>query len=163
MRDSPRDDRGTDKDVTGLWGERIAARHLIESGYKIIGRRIRSGRHGEIDIIVVRGNVLAFIEVKTRATEQYGRPGAAVDGAKKRTLCDAAAKWLRRAGYPDCIYRFDIIEVVGTEKGEGAPIVRHLEDAFRFPPRYRFPVRQGKSPVLRVSLFSRLCAIWRKD
>lgn len=122
---------------TGLWGERVAALWLSNGGYAIVGRRVRPDRHDEIDIIARKGNVLAFVEVKTRASEVFGRPSTAVDAVKRRALCRAAAAYLRQAGYPDLYYRLDIIEVVGRA-GDPAPVVRHIEDAFRFPPRYRF-------------------------
>ena len=127
----------TRNDETGIWGENVAALWLSDNGYSIVGRRIRPDRHDEIDIIARKDKVLAFIEVKTRASETFGRPAAAVTAAKKRALCRAAAAYLRRAKYPRFYYRFDIIEVIGRI-GDENPVVRHLEDTFRFPPRYRF-------------------------
>ena len=86
--------------------------------------------------------MLVFIEVKTRRSEQFGRPAAAVDARKRHSLCRAAAAYLRKAGYPDGSYRFDVVEVVG-EPDRSDPAVRHIEDAFRFDLRYRFPQRRG--------------------
>lgn len=128
----------------GLWGERIAAEHLIRDGWSIVGRRVRPGHRDEIDIIARKGGVLAFVEVKTRSSEAFGRPASAVGMAKRRNLCRAAAAYLRRANYPDVAYRFDIIEVVGTPDGEDQLVVRHVADAFRFPERYRFS-RRGRA------------------
>lgn len=122
---------------TGLWGERVAANWLSGNGYTIVGRRVRPNRHDEIDIVARKGNVLAFVEVKTRAGEAFGRPASAVNAAKKWALCRAAAAFLRQAAYPDLYYRLDIIEVVG-KVGDPNPVIRHLEDAFRFPLHYRF-------------------------
>ena len=122
---------------TGIWGENVAAVWLSNNGYTIVGRRVRPDKHDEIDIIAQKGNVLAFVEVKTRAGEAFGRPATAVNAAKKRALCRAAAAFLRRASYPDLYYRLDIIEVIGRT-GDPNPVVRHLEDAFRFPLHYRF-------------------------
>lgn len=127
----------TRNDETGIWGENVAAKQLSDNGYSILGRRVRPDRHDEIDIIARKENVLAFIEVKTRASEAFGRPFTAVTAAKKRALCRAAAAYLRRAKYPHLFYRFDVIEVIGRT-GDQNPVIRHLEDAFRFPPRYRF-------------------------
>lgn len=121
----------------GLWGERIAVDWLIAAGYEIVGRRVRPTRRDEIDIIARKGFVLAFVEVKTRANEIYGRPAAAVDAAKRKALCRAAAAYLRRASFPNLYYRLDIIEVVGRI-GDLNPVIRHIEDAFRFPLHYRF-------------------------
>lgn len=130
---------------TGLWGEDVAALSLSNNGYTIVGRRVRPNKHDEIDIVARKGNVLAFVEVKTRGSEAFGRPASAVDSAKRRALCRAAASFLRRAGYPDLCYRLDIIEVVGNQGGPN-PVVRHIEDAFRFPLRYRFSPRPGRRP-----------------
>lgn len=122
---------------TGLWGEQVAAVWLSNHGYAIVGRRVRPDRHDEIDIIARKGDVLAFVEVKTRASEFFGRPSVAVNAAKRRALCRAAAAYLRRVRYPNLYYRLDIVEVIG-HTGDPNPVVRHLEDAFRFPLHYRF-------------------------
>lgn len=122
---------------TGLWGERIAAASLAKNGYVIVGRRVRPDKHDEIDIIARKGPVLAFVEVKTRSGESFGRPFAAVNASKRRALCRAAAAFLRHAGYPNLYYRFDVVEVVGRV-GDATPTVRIIEDAFRFPTYYRF-------------------------
>ena len=124
----------------GRWGEQVAATWLARHGYDIIGRRVRSNRRDEIDLVARRGRQWVFVEVKTRRSEAFGRPAAAVDARKRHALCRAAAAYLRRAGYPEGCYRFDVIEVVGVP-GAGEPVVRQIEDAFRFEPRYRFPVR----------------------
>ena len=129
--------KSTKNAETGLWGERVAVEWLSAHGYSIVGRRVRPDRHDEIDIIVRKGDILAFVEVKTRASEFFGRPSSAVDARKRHALCRAAAAYLRRLRYPDLYYRLDIIEVIGRV-GDEHPEVRHLEDAFRFPPRYRF-------------------------
>lgn len=122
---------------TGLWGEQVAALWLSNHGYAIVGRRVRPDRHDEIDIIARKGDVLVFVEVKTRASEAFGRPFFAVGMAKRRALCRAAAAYLRRLRYPNLYYRLDVVEVIGRP-GDPAPTVRHIEDAFRFPLRYRF-------------------------
>jgi len=122
----------------GRWGEQVAAKWLKRQGYDIVGRRVRPNRRDEIDLVVRRGGQLVFVEVKTRRSEFFGRPVAAVDARKRHALCRAAAAYLRRTGYPRGCYRFDVVEVVG-EPGDDEPVVRQIEDAFRFPPRYRFP------------------------
>lgn len=124
----------------GRWGEQVAATWLARRGYDLVGRRVRPNRRDEIDLVARRGRQWVFVEVKTRRSEAFGRPAAAVDARKRHALCRAAAAYLRRAGYPEGCYRFDVIEVIG-EPGAGEPVVRQIEDAFRFEPRYRFPVR----------------------
>jgi len=115
----------------GVWGEGQAADRLRRDGWKILGRRVRPNRRDELDIIAARDGVLAFVEVKTRTDERVARPGASVKAAKRHALNRAARAYLRQAGFPDRIYRFDIVEVVGRPGG-APPEIRHHEDAFPF-------------------------------
>lgn len=121
----------------GLWGEDRAADHLRRDGWKILGRRVRPNRHDELDLVASRDGVLAFVEVKTRRNERFARPAAAVNASKRHALNRAARAYLRQAGYPDQIYRFDIIEVVGRPGDVPRPQIRHLENAFPFERRTR--------------------------
>ena len=134
--------RAPDSAKTGLWGERVAADWLAKAGYSIVGRRVRPAFHDEIDIVATKGRILAFVEVKARTSEVFERPASAVGREKRKTLCRAAAAYLRRAAYPNMAYRFDIIEVIGRPDSPAPPTIRHIPDAFRFPLRYRF-ARQG--------------------
>ncbi len=79
----------------GRWGERQARRMLAAKGYRILGRRVRVGRRGELDIVARNGDTLVFVEVKTRRNEDFGRPIDAVDRAKQRRLSRAALGYLR--------------------------------------------------------------------
>ncbi len=123
----------------GSWGEDQAVSWLRRHGFAILGRNVRPGRHGELDIVARMNDTIVFVEVKTRRDEYFGRPAAAVNPRQRQSLCRTAAAYLRRRGYPRQYYRFDIIEVLG-QPGDPAPEIRHIEDAFRFPPRYRFPM-----------------------
>jgi Predicted endonuclease distantly related to archaeal Holliday junction resolvase len=126
--------------IVGQWGERLAVDFLKKDGFSIIGCNVRQNRHDEIDVIAQKGELLVFVEVKTRKAEEYGRPAMAVDQEKRHKLNRAAAAYLRKAKYPELFYRFDVIEVLG-EPEEGDPLeVRHLEDAFPFEKRFMFPV-----------------------
>lgn len=122
----------------GIWGERTAERFLRDAGYRIIGRNVRYDHRGEADLIVRDDDHLVFVEVKTRATEDYGRPVDAVDAVKRRSLGRLAIRFLLRAGFPPLIYRFDVIEVVGIP-GHASPVVRHLENVFQLSKRYQIP------------------------
>lgn len=130
------------KQETGYWGEQLAVKMLKKKGYSVIGQRVRPDRRDEIDIVAVKSPYLVFVEVKTRKNELYGRPSSAVDSRKRRALCRAAKAFLRKARYPDYVYRFDIVEVVGEKEKEGEAEVRHLEDAFRFPAGTYLPVKK---------------------
>jgi len=115
----------------GVWGEDQAADRLRHNGWKILGRRVRPNRRDELDIIALRDGVLAFVEVKTRTDERIARPGASVNATKRHALNRAARAFLSQAGFPDLIYRFDIVEVVGRPGG-APPEIRCNEDAFPF-------------------------------
>lgn len=125
---------------TGIWGENVAETFLRNNQYKILGRRIRIGRHGEIDIVARDGGVLVFVEVKTRKSEDYGRPFSSVDFWKKRTLSKAAIAYLKRLNYPQIYFRFDVIEVIGTSEIQ-SPTIRHIKDAFKLSSWYYYPRR----------------------
>jgi putative endonuclease len=124
---------------TGLWGERIAERELRRKGYRIQGRRVRFGPREELDLVAYDGRDLVFVEVKTRASEDFGRPADAVSPDKQRLLVRAAWGYLRRMGKkrPDYI-RFDVVEVIGREQ-DGPPAVHHIENAFSPGPELRLP------------------------
>jgi putative endonuclease len=125
--------------VVGAWGEARAAAYLKAAGYAILGRNVRPNRRDEIDIVARAGETLVFVEVKARRREEFGRPAQAVDREKRHALNRAAAAYLRRARYPRIYYRFDVVEVLGQPE-EGEPLIRHLEDAFPFERRFKFPV-----------------------
>jgi putative endonuclease len=111
----------------GELGERIAARWLVAQGYTVLAHRWRSG-HRDVDLIVSRGAVIAFVEVKTRAALEFGDPVEAVHAQKKRSLIRSAREWLaKNAGTGGEEYRFD---VVGVLLRECRVFVRHVEGAF---------------------------------
>ncbi|HEY8240442.1 MAG TPA: YraN family protein [Kiritimatiellia bacterium] len=114
--------------LAGEWGEKLAERHLRKKGFKILGRRVRIGDRDELDLVARHGNVLVFVEVKTRATEDFGRPSEAIGREKERNLERAALAYIRRLREKPPYFRFDVVEVVGT-RGSGRPEIRHLEDA----------------------------------
>src|SRR5581483_10023657 len=80
-------------------------------GYIMVARNYRSPHfHGEIDLIGWDGDVLCFIEVKTRTTHDIKPAEAAVDEKKKRDIANVAREFLRRiSGSPQ--WRFDIVSV----------------------------------------------------
>jgi putative endonuclease len=74
-------------------GERRVARHYRVRGYRILGTNVHVGGY-ELDLIVRRGRVLVFVEVKERAGNAYGGPVAAVGTEKRRRVRRAARAWL---------------------------------------------------------------------
>ena len=124
---------------TGVWGETQAERLLKAKGYRILGRRVRVTARDELDLVARDGDVVVFVEVKTRKTEAFGAPLAAVDRAKRHTVSRAAVRYLQRVKFPKVYIRFDVVEVIGTED-EDNPVVRHIENAFTLDPHYRLPI-----------------------
>lgn len=111
----------------GELGERAAERHLIRSGMKFLARNFRSDR-GEIDLIFRDDDCLVFVEVKTRSSEEWTRPAAAVDARKKRLVSQTALDYLRLIKNPEVKIRFDIVEVLLAD-GKVRE-VRHLPNTF---------------------------------
>ena len=110
----------------GALGERIAERWLRGRGWRVLARRFRSG-HRDLDLVVVRDGVVAFVEVKARRGGGFGDPVAAVHWRKQRELARSALVWLDRHGGPNVACRFDVIGVLV----EGSRVrVRHVENAF---------------------------------
>ena len=95
----------------GSLGEEEAYFHLRKLGYVIIARNYRSPRaRGEIDLIGWDGDVLCFIEVKTRTSLEVKPPEAAVDRHKRHEIRLVAREYLRKVP-PSCHWRFDIVSV----------------------------------------------------
>lgn len=124
----------------GAWGERLAADFLEAKGYRILGRNVRFGSRCELDLVArsPASDVLVFVEVKTRRTEDYGRPMSAVDRGKRRAMGRAALRYLHRVKAKPAHVRFDVVEVVGSPDRDN-PVVRHIESAFSLGPGYRLP------------------------
>lgn len=110
----------------GELGERIAERWLSLKGWRVLYRRFRSGRR-DVDLVVERDGVVAFVEVKARRGDAFGGPVAAVGWRKQRELSRSALVWVDRHGREGEEYRFDVVGVL--VKGE-AVRVRHVQDAF---------------------------------
>lgn len=118
----------------GRWGERRAAYHVRRLGWKILRMNFRAPGGGEVDLVCRDGLTLVFAEVKTRRSEEMGRPLAAVDVKKKRLIRQGALHWLRLLGMPDITFRFDVIEVLATDPAE----IRVIESAFTMPDPLRY-------------------------
>lgn len=122
--------------VFGQWGERQAAQYLRRQGYRILYRNFVPPGGGEVDLVCrdKPEDTLVFIEVKTRASEERGRPADAVDYDKQRRVARGAMAWLRLLNYPDIRFRFDIVEVLATS--ETAPAITLIRNAFPLPDYY---------------------------
>lgn len=113
---------------TGKKGEELAVGFLEKLGYQILETNWRH-RRAEIDIIAKDGEILVFIEVKTRSDDFFGNPASFVTTKKERFMSDAANVYMEQIGH-DWEIRFDIVGIVmwSEERTE----LRHFKDAF-FP------------------------------
>ncbi len=119
----------------GELGERAAKRHLQRQGLKFLTANFRSPR-GEIDLICRDQDCLVFVEVKTRSSEEWGRPAAAVNAERRRRLTRAALDYLRLLKNPPVKLRFDIVEVLLQDSAVRE--VRHLPNTFPMERPYRY-------------------------
>ena len=119
--------------VLGDRGERAAARYLARQGFRIITRGHRS-RRGEIDLIAREGNVLVFIEVKTR---RAGQPAEAVTPEKQRRLTNVTLEFLKRHGLLEQRCRLDVIAIVWADSSR-EPVIEHIRNAFEPPGQGQF-------------------------
>lgn len=109
----------------GTWGEEMAVRFLERKGFTILERDWKSG-HRDIDIIATDGEIIVFVEVKTRRNRMFGEPEEAIDYQKLRNLRVAINHFVKYK----CInqeIRLDAINVVGTPGG-GEPEITHIQD-----------------------------------
>ena len=111
----------------GRLGERAARRHLKKAGFKFLYANFR-GEQGEIDLIFRDKEILVFVEVKTRSSEAWRRPAAAVNRDKQRRIAATARDYLRLLERSDIPVRYDIVEVL-LEEGRVNEI-RHQPNAF---------------------------------
>lgn len=114
----------------GRYGEDLAADYLRSRGWTILERNLRRGR-GEIDLVVSRGGVLAFVEVKCRSSAVYGHPLDAISPSKREEMARVARSWLEDVSLPPGTgLRYDAVAVT-LHPGSG-PEVLHIPDAWRW-------------------------------
>ena len=114
----------------GTRQESRAAEYLESLGYHILERNFRC-RFGEIDLIAWDGDILCFVEVKTRTNLQMGLPREYVTPAKQRRIKKTALFYLV-AHDLDCPARFDVAEVYAEKPGDKNGVrIEYLEDAFQ--------------------------------
>jgi putative endonuclease len=94
----------------GKKGEELAATKLKAMKYQILERNYRCPL-GEMDIIAREKGSLVFVEVKTRATKDFGGPAAAVHERKQRQLSRVALLYLNQKKIRDIPARFDVVAV----------------------------------------------------
>jgi len=110
----------------GKKGEDLAVNQLKALKYKVLERNFKCPL-GEIDIIARDQNTLVFIEVKTRATKDFGGPAAAVNERKQRQLSKVALTYLNQKKLTNVPARFDVVAV---ELIPPSPRIEVIRNAF---------------------------------
>jgi putative endonuclease len=109
----------------GIKGEKLAAKYLVDKGYKIIVSNWRH-HHKEVDLIAWDGNELVIVEVKLRSTDYFGDPSESVTLKKQRFLIEAADAYLESI-QDDPEVRFDVVSIISANNSYE---FEHITDAF---------------------------------
>jgi putative endonuclease len=117
-----------DRDRLGRWGQKRCERFLKNKGLRTLTRNF-SCKTGELDLVMVdTDGMLVFVEVKTRAGEEYVPAEASITSAKKRRVISAARYFTAIHKIQDRPCRFDVVIIILGPAGP--PEIRHYEAAF---------------------------------
>jgi putative endonuclease len=110
----------------GRWGEKTAESFLIRKGYQIMGKNVRTP-YGEIDLIGEQGGMIAFVEVKTRSSTDFGLPEESITPKKQAHMVNAAEAYMQ--DHPDLGMGWRL-DVIGIRKmpGNQPPEIVHFEN-----------------------------------
>ena len=114
-------------EALGRRAEDIAHRFLERRGFTVVARNYKaSNGSGDLDIVAWEGDVLVFVEVKSRSTEESGLPLRALNREKEQHLIRLARDYQRRARLENALIRFDLVSIVFSIPNQ----VEHIRDAF---------------------------------
>lgn len=113
----------------GSWGESLAADFLAERGFDILARNVRTA-YGELDLVARRGELLVFVEVKTRSSRAYGFPEEAVTARKQQHLLQSAQAYLETYSAAAVDWRVDVI-AISIGAGDASPQIEWFENAIQ--------------------------------
>ncbi len=111
----------------GKYGEETAVKYLESIGYKIIKRNFAFGKDAELDIVAKDGDVLVFIEIKSRKSKEFGHPIESVTPQKAKKIIHAAKGYMFINNIYNTECRFDIITI---EYYYNPPKIEHYKAAF---------------------------------
>jgi putative endonuclease len=112
---------------TGERGERMARWYLLLHGYRILGRNYLCPL-GEIDIVAMKGEVIVFVEVRTRQAEAMLNPLESINNLKLANMIEAARHYMTSHGRSGSRSRFDIISI--RSAGPLKNRIHHFQNAF---------------------------------
>ncbi|HSH04674.1 MAG TPA: YraN family protein [Anaerolineae bacterium] len=101
----------------GVWGEGYAVRLLEDKGYEIVARNWRWGRKGEVDIVARDGEVLVFVEVRTRRGKRAGTPAESLTVRKQQKLYQLVQAYLMTHELGEVACRLDLVGIEVDERG----------------------------------------------
>lgn len=113
----------------GQQAESLAAVFLEEHGYTVVARNWRRPE-GELDLVVTRGDLCVFVEVRSRTGTERGHPLETVTASKRARVLRAARLYLDEEKPLAALFRFDVVGVTFAEDEQVSEIV-HIEDAFQ--------------------------------
>ena len=116
-----------DRQKLGKKGEQIAVQFLKSKGLSICEVNFRCSA-GEIDIIALDADIVVFVEVKTRSSEDFGLPEEAVNYLKQKKLIQLAMYYLQKEHSQDRRCRFDVVSII--MKNDKVKKIDHFIDAF---------------------------------
>ncbi len=108
----------------GEKSESIAVNYLKKQGYKIIEQNYRT-KLGEIDIIAKEKDIIAFIEVKSRKSKNFGNPKWAVTPKKQRTISMVALQYLKTTMQSNVKARFDVVSIISSNDNPSIEIIKN--------------------------------------
>lgn len=118
----------TERRARGDAVEAAALVHLQARGLQVLARNAQT-RGGEIDLVMLDGGAVVFVEVRYRASAAFGGGAASIDARKRRKLVHAAQVFLmKNPRYSQAACRFDVIDASGDPAD---PCLQWLRDAFR--------------------------------
>ena len=127
------------RQLLGRWGESLAADYLVDLGYVVLERNVRTP-YGEIDLVArlfeessistEKCLVTVFVEVKTRSTHTFGHPEESVTARKRAHMIAAAQSYLQ--DHPDLggVWRIDVIAIQRLQP-DRPPTIHHFENAIQ--------------------------------
>lgn len=117
-----------DRQEFGGRSEQLVAQHLERLGYVVHERNVRC-KHGELDIVAEKDDVLCFVEVRSRSTGVHGDPALTVARAKQRKVVLSAMEWLSRHRQWERMIRFDVASVIGRGPDAAVELIPNAFDA----------------------------------